>query len=146
MEIDDATIERVAQRIHDNYLADHALAGPRWEDLTDDLQEANRAQARDIAAKLATIGATVAPGPGPAAFAFTQPEVDRLAQAEHRRWVDQRLRAGWTYDVARNDATKQHPLLVPWDRLPETERIKDRNAVRHIPDVLAGVGLHVVRS
>jgi hypothetical protein len=146
MEIDEETLEQLARMIHENYLADHAKNGPSWDDLTEDGREANRAQARDIATKLATIGASIQPGPGPTSFAFTQPELDRLAEDEHRRWVDQRLRSGWTYDVVRNDATKRHPMLVPWDRLPETERIKDRNAIRHIPDVLAGVGLHVVRG
>ena len=146
MEIDEETLERLARTIHENYLGDQAKSGPSWDDLSDDMREANRSQARDIATKLASIGATIQPGPGPTAFAFTQPELDRLAEDEHRRWVDQRRSAGWTYNVVRNDAAKQHPMLVPWDRLPETERIKDRNAIRHIPAVLAGVGLHVVRS
>ena len=146
MEIDEETLERLARTIHENYLADQAKSGPSWDDLSGDMREANRAQARTIATKLATIGATIQPGPGPTAFAFTQPELDRLAKDEHRRWMKQRRSAGWTYNAVRNDAAKQHPMLVPWDRLPESERIKDRNAIRHIPAVLAGVGLHIVRS
>jgi|RhiMetdeSRZDD1v2_1073273.scaffolds.fasta_scaffold1616018_1 hypothetical protein len=145
MQIDEATIERLAQRIHENYLAASAPGGRRWHELTEDLREANRAQARDIPVKLAAIGATVEPGPESVPFVFSQPELDRLAEAEHRRWMDQRLQAGWRYSLVRNDATKQHPMLLSWDLLPEVERVKDRDAVRNIPAVLAGVGLRIVR-
>ncbi len=145
MQIDDATIDRLAQRIHENYLAAHAPGGRRWDELTEDMREANRAQARDIPAKLATIGATVEPGSESVPVGFSQREIDRLAEAEHRRWMEQRVRAGWRHSLVRNDATKQHPMLVTWDLLPESERAKDRDAVRNIPAVLAGVGLRVVR-
>ena len=35
---------------------------------------------------------------------------------------------------------KRHPLLVPWDELPESEREKDRDAFRNLPQMLGLVG------
>src|SRR5258707_9611063 len=102
MEIDGATIERLARRIHENYLTEHAPSGRRWDDLTEDLREANRAQARDIAGKLAAIGATVQPGADPTPFAFTQTELDRLADAAHRPWMEQSNPSGWTCALVRD--------------------------------------------
>jgi RyR domain len=144
MEFDIATVERLARRIHENYLARYAPDGPSWDDLTDDLREANRDQARDMFAKLAVIGATVEAGSG--GFTFTEEELARLARAEHDRWARQRRKAGWRYAKVRDDTRKHHPMLVPWERLPDGERDKDVDAVRNIPVVLAAVGLQVVRQ
>lgn len=151
MELDEALIERMAQTIHENYRVDHGPDSPLWAELTEDRREANRDQARDIAAKLASIGARIELGsaePGSSAepFAFTEAELERLAMAEHERWVAQRRRAGWRYAAVRDDERRLHPMIRPWSGLPETERDKDRDAVRHIPQVLASVGLRVVRE
>jgi hypothetical protein len=146
MQIDERTIDRLAQRIHKNYLAAFAPGGRSWDELSEDMRDANRAQARDISAKLAAIGATVEVGAESVPFVFSPSELDRLAEVEHRRWVEQRILAGWSYAPVRNDATKQHPMIVSWDLLPEYERAKDRDAVRNIPAVLAGAGLRIIRS
>jgi hypothetical protein len=146
MQIDELTIDRLAQRIHENYLAAHAPGGRSWYEVTEDVREANRAQARDISVKLAAIGATVEFGADSVPFVFSPSELDRLAEVEHRRWVEQRIRAGWSYAPVRNDAAKQHPMILSWDLLPEVEREKDRDALRNIPEVLAGVGLRIIRS
>jgi RyR domain len=145
MEIDEDLVERLARAIHANYLAEFAPDGPPWDQLDEDLKEANRAQARDIGAKLERIGADVSEdGSGGPAFTFSDEELDTLARAEHERWVAQRTEAGW-HPGDRNDTAKLHPSLVPWEELSELEQDKDRDAVRHIPDVLAEVGLRVVR-
>jgi hypothetical protein len=145
MELGGETIDQLAQGIHANYLEEFAPDGPRWDELNENMREANRAQARAIVRKLASIGARVEPGPPSAGFSFTDAEVERLAQAEHRRWVAQRREAGWTYAAVRDNRRKRHPMIIRWQKLPESERDKDRDAVRHIPDVLARVGLRVVR-
>jgi hypothetical protein len=145
MKIDAELVERLARAIHANYLAEFAPDGPSWDQLDDDLKEANRAQARDIGAKLKRIGADVSAGGNAApAFTFSDEELDMLARAEHERWVAQRTRAGW-HRGNRDDSAKLHPSLVAWEELSELEQDKDRDAVRHIPDVLAEVGLRVVR-
>jgi RyR domain-containing protein len=117
-----------------------------WDVLAENFKLANRGQANDIGIKLRKIGATVAPRLGAAEpFEFTPAEVETLAEHEHVRWCEERTTAGWTYASVRNDARKQHSSLVPWRDLPDSERQKDRDAVRNIPAVLAEVGLQPVR-
>jgi len=51
---------------------------------------------------------------------------ERLAANTHDVWAVQRLAEGWRYGPTREDATKRHPDLVPYDQLPEAEREYDR--------------------
>ena len=59
--------------------------------------------------------------------------------------MDERRADGWTLG-ARDDKARTHPSLVPWDELPESEKEKDRDVVRAIPDLLAAAGLTIVRD
>jgi hypothetical protein len=145
MEIDRATIDTLAKVIHENYLDDQGSNGPQWADLSEDLRDANRAQARAIAKKLASIGARVEQGAPTKPFMFTPAEVERLAKTEHRRWMAQRRQAGWIYAAVRDNRRKHHPMIIKWEKLPEPERDKDRNAIIHIPHVLAQASLHITR-
>lgn len=49
-----------------------------------------------------------------------------LAKNTHELWAAQRLAQGWTYGVRRDDVQKQHPCLVPYDQLSESEKEFDR--------------------
>ena len=51
---------------------------------------------------------------------------ERLAEHVHDVWARQRLNDGWTWGPARDDAQKQHPCLVPYAELPESEKQYDR--------------------
>lgn len=39
-----------------------------------------------------------------------------------------RIEQGWTYGKKRDDVLKQHPCLVPYEELPEEEKVYDRNS------------------
>lgn len=52
---------------------------------------------------------------------------EHLAENTHELWATQRLKDGWTYGPQRDDAKKQHPCLVPYADLPESEKEYDRN-------------------
>jgi hypothetical protein len=147
---------RLAQAIHRHYLLERRR-GPaptdvgslvEWEQLPSPQQEANRAQARDIGAKLRHIGATVsplisAPDSDETRFTFTHAEIEELAEMEHARWCAERRARHLEYGPVRDD--KHHPDLVPWDELSEKSRDKDREAVRNLIPVLADAGLRIVR-
>lgn len=152
--IQEDLVERLAQAIHDRYLVEQLRAGRAmgssdamgmWANLPDGMRSANRAQARDIGTKLSLVRCTVAPRDTGVQFAFQPEELKRLAEQEHRRWVAERRQSGWTYAPTRDDAAKRHPSLVAWDALTESERDKDREAVRNLPQVLADAGLQIVR-
>lgn len=53
---------------------------------------------------------------------------EKLAERAHDIWALGRLKEGWTYGPSRNDELKQHPCLVPYSELPDSEKQYDRNA------------------
>ena len=55
------------------------------------------------------------------------PLLEAMAKNVHEVWAETRISQGWTYGPERNDAKKEHPMLVPYEELPEDERIYDRN-------------------
>ena len=72
--------------------------------------------------------------------------LEPMAEAEHNGWMAHRAQTGWTWGDARDDAAKRHPSMLPYARLSETEKNKDRNNVRHFPDFAARAGFRIVRS
>lgn len=63
---------------------------------------------------------------------------ERLARNAHEVWAQQRLAEGWRYGAERSDARKEHPCLVPYEQLPESEKEYDRQtAMQSIRAILA---------
>ena len=54
---------------------------------------------------------------------------ERLSENTHEIWAQQRVSEGWHYGPHRNDETKEHPCLVPYDELPEIEREYDLSLI-----------------
>jgi hypothetical protein len=116
-------------------------------------KEDNRAAARRIPEILAVVGMGIADKAQPVSKddpskdvikAHLEHHLERLSEAEHDGWMDQRLKNGWHYGESPDDAKKIHPLLVPYADLPEKEKKKDRNSVRHFPDMVAKAGYRIV--
>jgi RyR domain len=57
-----------------------------------------------------------------------QPLIEKLAEHNHDLWAGQRMKEGWKFGKERNDQRKEHPCLVPYAELPESEKDYDRNA------------------
>lgn len=55
-----------------------------------------------------------------------EPLLEKLAEHAHEVWSIGRIKDGWTFGPKRDDATRQHPCLVPYDQLPESEKDYDR--------------------
>jgi len=70
--------------------------------------------------------------------------LDRLARAVHDAWARERLADGWTLGPRREDATKFHPSLVPFDDLPEEEKKYDRIAAEATLRALYAFGFRIV--
>lgn len=145
-------LDVLARAVHQTYLemmaGSLAPAGPSrepWETLSETYRDASRHQADHTFAKLRAANCEAVPGLASVPFHFTDEEVERLAQMEHARWCAERLVSGWRYAPARNDEALEHPTLVPWSDLPESERQKDRNMVNGLPRMLARAGLHIRR-
>lgn len=55
------------------------------------------------------------------------PLAELMAENVHKVWMQTRIEQGWTYGPERDDAEKTHPCLVPYNQLPEEEKVYDRN-------------------
>lgn len=67
----------------------------------------------------------------------------RLAENTHEIWAQQRISEGWRFGPHRNDATKEHPSLVPYDQLPEPEREYDRRTALEAIKMLLVLGYKI---
>jgi hypothetical protein len=147
--------EIIARAIHEAYrqarqgkVAKGDLSTSPWDSLPDYLKESNRQQADHIFEKLRRIGGTVHQAGHRDAImtAFTEEEIETMAEMEHARWHVERLRSGWRRDDKKDAARKVSPYLVPWAELPGEVKERDRQAVRNMPELLAKVGLEIRRG
>ena len=56
--------------------------------------------------------------------------LEPLAAKVHAAWVHQRTAEGWTWGKVYNGDLKQHPCLVAYEQLPESEKEVDRRTAR----------------
>lgn len=143
------THERIAQAIHELYLSfqnEPTAASVPWEELSEDYQESCRRQADHVGEKLRAVGCALAQLTdwNAAPLQFTREEVESMARMEHERWMEERLRDGWTHGP-KNEEQRTNPNLVSWHKLPEDVKKLNREMVRALPTFLAKVGLQVYR-
>jgi hypothetical protein len=61
-------------------------------------------------------------------------DIDLFAEAEHMGWDEQTRLDGWTPGENWDEEKKKHHLLIPYDRLPQYEKDKDRRTIRNYPE------------
>ena len=146
-------IDELARRLHENYLA--GGTGSRetmvpWSDLDEGYRAANRSLADHLQLKLRSLALHACAGAahvdGWTWTAAEKPRLEELAQQEHDRWCRDRWLRGWTYGEKRNDNQQQHPDLVPYDRLDEVGRDKDRRIMLNLPKDLGQLGMSLRRD
>jgi hypothetical protein len=71
---------------------------------------------------------------------------ERLAENIHAVWAEQRMNDGWTYGPKRDDASKQHPGLVPYADLPETEKEYDRHTAMQTLKLILALGYRIEKA
>jgi hypothetical protein len=143
------SFEPIAIALHNQWRDEQLTAqrdAPAWDELDESRRGSNRAQARDIAAKVHSIGCAIVPLRDWDAedFVFEPAEIERLARDEHDRWIAERVAMGWRLGP-RKPEKKSTPYLIPFDELPKETADLDRNAVLAIPKVLAAAGFQVER-
>jgi RyR domain len=153
-------LEGIARTIHDDYVRARLAEGRRlgsepalrpWDELPEHLKDANRDQARGYATHLAAIGYKIAPAgeAAPAAqteFVLRGEQLERMAQAEHERWIAHKRSQGYSYGAKRveDGPGRRHPGILPWEELSEDVRDLDRQPLRRMLGTLGAANLRIV--
>ncbi len=147
-------VEPMALAIHAEYLA-HVTPGTAgqlppmalpWETLPEEFRESTRDQAREIRQKLRVVNCGIMPkamGVDRVVMAFSDLQVELLAQKEHGRWMEEMQRNGWVRGEVLDNEERVHPDLIPWGALSDDVKEKDRDAIRTIPRFLEEAGFAI---
>ena len=73
-----------------------------------------------------------------------QEMIESLAAKVHEAWATQRKAEGWRWGKVHNGDLKQHPCLVAYDQLPESEKDVDRRTARTAIQGLLDLGFEVL--
>lgn len=52
-------------------------------------------------------------------------DAPRTPEESHALWSKHKRADGWVYGLKKDAAKKEHPCLVPYDELPQDQRVKD---------------------
>jgi hypothetical protein len=71
---------------------------------------------------------------------------EQLAKNAHEVWAQERIAQGWRFGMERSDPRKEHPSLVPYEELPESEKVYDRNTAMGTLKAVQAFGYRLVKS
>lgn len=72
--------------------------------------------------------------------------IEEMAKNVHEVWAQNRIKQGWTYGAERDDALKKHPCLLPYEELPEEEKIYDRDSAIQTLKLISKLGFRMSRE
>lgn len=75
-----------------------------------------------------------------------EPLLEAMAENVHDEWAAQRRSEGWRFGIRRDDDLKQHPCLVAYDELTETEREYDRRTAMATLGFIQRMGYRIVKD
>jgi hypothetical protein len=144
--------------VHKSYLEDakRATYQEDFEKLPPQIQADNFAAAERMSGVLESIGLKLTEPSDPACLSgddlkkAIEAKIDTLAAAEHDGWQQFKVNCGWRYGPrhkpeARELQELQHNSLMPYERLSEEDKNKDRKAVRNYVEILKLGGWAVAR-
>jgi hypothetical protein len=145
-------IDLIAAGIHETWRAlSHTEGRPvqpnldrPYADLADVDKDDNRAAARRMGDVLAVADLGLSDDPARREAPLPK-DLEPMAEAEHNGWMAHRAENGWSWATTRDDTAKHHPSMLPYKQLPEREKEKDRNNIRHYPEFAARAGYRIVR-
>lgn len=132
-----AQLTCAARTMHAGYRDLSGGTAPRWEQLSDFLRQSNIAAAGHLLTKIRillqddTICAVTKEHCRSAyarycSFSPEQKEICR--RIEHQRWMRFHSLYNWRYAPERNNAAREHPLMIPYAQLSPAEQAKDDRA------------------
>jgi len=116
-----------------------------WDELSEDLKDSNRQFADHIPVKIRAIGCVISDlRKGQTPITDLREWILLLSKMEHNRWFAEKWLSGWKptpIEHGKKDRIKkEHPDLVPWDKLLPDEQKKDVFMILAIPECLRVVG------
>lgn len=69
---------------------------------------------------------------------------EKIAENVHDVWAKGRINEGWTYGKVRDDAKKTNPTLVPYEKLPDSEKEYDRNTAMGTLKLIVKLGYKII--
>lgn len=69
-----------------------------------------------------------------------------LAENAHDTWALQRMSEGWTWGPERDDKTKKHPDLAPYNDLTPSEKEYDRKMAMGTLKVILSLGYKIEKE
>jgi len=91
---------RYLQKMNNQLGNDTVPVAPKWSKISQDMKDSTVSGVRGILA-------------------------GNTAQESHENWMKDRHMSGWKYGPFKDNATKTHPNLIPYNELPESEKFKD---------------------
>lgn len=70
---------------------------------------------------------------------------EAIAENAHDVWAEARIKDGWSYGKERDDVKKQHPDLIPYTALPESEKEYDRIMAFKTIKLVKKLGFDIVK-
>ena len=71
---------------------------------------------------------------------------EAIAENAHDIWARARMDEGWTYGPIRDDEKKQHPDLVPYAQLPDSEKEYDRIMAMNTLRLVRRLGFDITKQ
>jgi hypothetical protein len=144
--------ESLAPAVHEDWLAgltaEEHKTNPNavpWRSLPQDIRDSNIAAALRIPTILELAGLALEEGVGDSTDfdRILEIELENMAEAEHGGWEEQKRIDGWTRSRHRIDEALRHNLLIPYEKLGDTEKELDRRAIRNYPKIVHTAGFRI---
>lgn len=70
---------------------------------------------------------------------------EAIAENAHEVWAANRKADGWNYGARRDDLKKEHPCMVAYEHLPESEKEYDRQMAEQTIKLVIKLGYDLVK-
>ena len=144
-------VDGLARSFHQRYQSITVTDKPAniaWDELSEDMRDANRRLVIHIPAKLHCLGLdldqwlqdngnelNLSQLPTFIIAGNRDELVENLAELEHKRWMAERRINGWTHSETRDNERRLHPDLVEYEQLSEKSKDYDREMVTALIDM-----------
>lgn len=71
---------------------------------------------------------------------------ENIAKLLHAKWAKNKAEHHWSYSPRYSAAQKQHPMLLPWEQLPDKHKRSEIERTRDTLEILDSINLKITRK